>query len=89
MVGNWRKRKESGVDMKEGAIKVSVLKAVLFLWRGLKPPVVTIVQSELLASFSVNWTIQLALQSMKKTSIKRSRPVLLSRNYKKLSEAKY
>ena len=38
MVGNWRERKESGVDMKEGAIKVSVLKAVLFLWRGLKPP---------------------------------------------------
>ena len=40
MVGNWRERKESGVDTKEGAIKVSVLKAVLFLWRGLKPPVV-------------------------------------------------
>ena len=39
MVGNWRERKESGVDTKEGAIKVSVLKAVLFLWRGLKPPV--------------------------------------------------
>ena len=38
MVGNWHERKESGVDMKEGAIKVSVLKAVLFLWRGLKPP---------------------------------------------------
>ena len=38
MVGNWRQRKESGVDTKEGAIKVSVLKAVLFLWRGLKPP---------------------------------------------------
>ena len=41
MVGNWRERKESGVDTKEGAIKVSVLKAVLFLWRGLKPPVDT------------------------------------------------
>ena len=39
MVGYWRERKESGVDTKEGAIKVSVLKAVLFLWRGLKPPV--------------------------------------------------
>ena len=39
MVGNWRQRTESGVDTKEGAIKVSVLKAVLFLWRGLKPPV--------------------------------------------------
>ena len=38
MVGNWCQRKESGVDTKEGAIKVSVLKAVLFLWRGLKPP---------------------------------------------------
>ena len=38
MVGNWRERKESGVGTKEGAIKVSVLKAVLFLWRGLKPP---------------------------------------------------
>ena len=38
MVGNWRERKESGVDTKEGAIKVSILKAVLFLWRGLKPP---------------------------------------------------
>ena len=42
MVGNWRQRKESGVDTKEGAIKVSVLKAVLFLWRGLKPPVNTV-----------------------------------------------
>ena len=39
MVGNWRERKESGVDTKEGSIKVSVLKAVLFLWRGLKPHV--------------------------------------------------
>ena len=38
MVGNWCERKESGVDTKDGAIKVSVLKAVLFLWRGLKPP---------------------------------------------------
>ena len=33
MVGNWRERKESGVDTTEGTIKVSVLKAVLFLWR--------------------------------------------------------
>ena len=46
MVGNWRERKESGVDMKEGVIKVSVLKVVLFLWRGLKPPVDQQVQSE-------------------------------------------
>ena len=38
MVGNWRQRKESGVDTKEGVIKVSVLKAVLFLWRVFKPP---------------------------------------------------
>ena len=42
MVGNWRERKESGVDTKEGAIKVSVLKAVLFLWRGLKPPAIVV-----------------------------------------------
>ena len=40
MMGNWRQRKESRVDTKEGAIKVSLLKAVLSLWRGLKPPVV-------------------------------------------------
>ena len=42
MVGNWRQRKESGVDTKEGVIKVSVLKAVLFLWRGLKPPAIVV-----------------------------------------------
>ena len=61
MVGNWRERKESGVDTKEGTIKVSVLKAVLFLWRGLKPPVDI--------CFQISLALDLLFQKNPKTSI--------------------